>query len=792
MKEFPFKVDASDLQLDEKESLLFENKSVNDFLSSKSSSCISSAKGFGKTLLLRIKKQRIQKTKDLKNESIYCIPQGLELDTIAEISFKEKLLTILNDHHNWVLLWKLSISLAVIKLERKENKVLNEIILDSLKSNLLNVLDQKLYNTPCEILNHIISLEHKDLGKILNEVASVETAIKHINHSYAIFIDSIDEKLRICLDDGSKPSVAHGSTSVDIWYYAQYSILKVIHDFKKYRNQIKIYCGIRQEAIKDYDNHPIDLSQQLISGLVTEISYSYEELRKMFDKYIEYLDDDDLVYPDNSDKSIAFFGKSIENGYANNESEETFHYVYRHSLKRPRDIMDMCTACEEKSIRTNIKEFKQVVNNKAIEIIKSYLLEIDPFILDGFNKNLDECNEDSNIKSNIKPFIKMLNSNIFRKKELIEICSKYNKRDNDPICLRGECKQCKEAHPFCTLYNIGLLGCVKTDDVVERGKIQSFLPPGHNLYNVKLTLPKSDIYFLHPSINDWLKQMDPDINGCKSFVIGDSKLITQEQINNAIKEIEKHINTCLPAAQGNTGLIHELKFYIDQFEKDIHLKKKDFFARKKILRDAIFESQKHIKIHTFRKKIAPIIQKMEALYKKLEASIDSYYQKIQICDKVNSCELIIFEFNDFYDGILFEFEDIFCNFESINSEFKFDNTTMQIKGGLIKIITERISSLRSLIFDLSNNVNEEITEYTNLHEDKEVNTNSDRMKTLKNWDNAIRSIKDELDNLFNKHIEYIMKINEGDRLKNLNREVDCEYKKIETNLHNVKAEMRIS
>jgi hypothetical protein len=217
--------------------------------------------------------------------------------------------------------------------------------------------------------------------------------------------------------------------------------------------------------------------------------------------------------------------------------------------------MDMCIAiCEKSSIRTDINDFRHTVNDKAVDIIENYLHNIELFIVDEFNKD------------GIESFInKYININILRKKELIEICSRYNAT----TCSRNECEQCKKQHPFCMLYNVGLLGYIKNEEIIGK-KTQYFLPPGYSLPTIKATLPKSELYFLHPAINDWLKIKMNCINikDCKSFVIGDSKSITQEQIYEVIDEIKIPGKIFLSSANYyNEGFRHELCYFLKNDKK---------------------------------------------------------------------------------------------------------------------------------------------------------------------------------------------------------------------------------
>jgi hypothetical protein len=552
MRKLPFVIDASNLHINDEDLslLLFENNLVKVFLESDSNSCISSAKGFGKTFLLKVKRQKIQ-----KNTSIHCIPQSQELDTIGDISISKNLLSILSDYHKWVALWKISISLSVIKAECKENREYNTAISNTFRTldetskksseinnkSLYGILEQGFCDTPCEILSYILSFGNKGLLKMIKRVPNVMAAFNRVNHAYAIFIDSIDEKLISCLYSEEESSTKSIRARTNIWYYAQYSLLEAIHNLSKTVSHIKIHCGIRQEVIQDHSRCPTDLHQQ-ISNLVTKIDYSCKDLKEMFYKYVDCLDESYLICPEHkkNDKSMAFFGREFIENINVKENEDPFYYIYRHSLKRPRDIMDMCIAiCERSDIRKDINEFRRTVNNKAVNILEYYLHNIEPFIVDEFNKD------------SIESFInKYIDTNIFVKEGLIEICSKYN----TTACPRNKCDQCKEQHPFCTLYNIGLLGYIKSNKGINDINVmeQYFLPPGHSLYPVKATLPpESKLYFLHPAVYDWLKikKNRSDINDSQQFAIGDSKSITQEQIDDVIDKIEKTGKSIVPTKQ---------------------------------------------------------------------------------------------------------------------------------------------------------------------------------------------------------------------------------------------------
>ena len=520
-----FVIDADDLRDSSKTlDIVFKNGSVRRFLDASLSSCVSSAKGFGKTFLLKIKRLELHRRGETN-----CIPQGRMLDIVPGVRFGKSLLKILKDYNNWTELWKLSISLSVVKNECRLDSKHRDMVFTEIRDfdDVIRIINSETCNTPCEILSNILSLDNKQIGQLLAKVPNIVLLLNNVNRHYSIFIDSIDERFKECIFDDSESMVAHGSTDRKVWYYAQYSLLEVMMFMKKLIFPIDVFCSIRREVVQIADTFPMDLQGQ-IRGLVTEICYTYEDLNQMFDIYVANSDESSLVRHEqrNRDSALAFWGyKTIQNTYTNMD-EQCFHYIYRHTLQRPRDIMLICSSLiEDKTCRTDISKFKTMVNNEAKTIVKDYLKSIDPFMA-TFNHN------------EIEGFFTLLNSNILTSSDMKDICSSYNKER----CNRDNCVACDAEHPFCKLYNVGLLGHIK-EDLTNGKMVQSFLPPGHNVQSVKHAIMPSALYFLHPSTNDLICELRQLKNLpyalCKSFIIGDVRPIEEQDIADAVNEIRR-------------------------------------------------------------------------------------------------------------------------------------------------------------------------------------------------------------------------------------------------------------
>jgi len=91
-----------------------------------------------------------------------------------------------------------------------------------------------------------------------------------------------------------------------------------------------------------------------------------------------------------------------------------------------------------------------------------------------------------------------------------------------------------EPHPFCELYNIGLLGYIATDHVQNK-KIQCFRQPYEFDWRMSNILPESDYYFLHPSLNTYIERFNPRYDVNVGFILG----IGYEWSREHIKQVEK-------------------------------------------------------------------------------------------------------------------------------------------------------------------------------------------------------------------------------------------------------------
>lgn len=507
-KKFNFMIEADNLKIDSDNlNIFYKNKNVRTFLEDNDKFCILSGKGYGKTLLLKIKRKNIEK------DGMHCLPSNeVMLDVPTEIRFNKELANYMKDYNNWKVLWQVAICLSVIRYakDRFENEYKENI--DYLDDIFKELIYQNNNITPCEYFVYLLSTRRKYLNTLLTKVHEIISVYNKINFQMAIFIDSVDEALKLCIykQNGLTKS-SHGTIDADFWYFSQHGLVEAIGQLSKKSKHIKIYCSARQEAFF-YTERLTDLKQQLRSYTV-ELKYSFDDMRNMFDLYIQNIDEKYLTTPElkYENPQKAFVGFDIVKHTYTDETEILFDYIYRHSLKRPRDIMDICLAISEINENKDIDKFKVAVNTRSHRIVREYLEVADPFL-----HNLDQ--------EEIIDLFSIIYTNVLDRKSLIDLCSQFNKINR--FCSIINCVSCSEKHPFCNLYNIGLLGYIEEVHALKKHK-QSFVEPGHSEQYNNNILPKSEIYLLHPSLNDYLQQIrsrnNGDFNYAQDIIVGDNR-----------------------------------------------------------------------------------------------------------------------------------------------------------------------------------------------------------------------------------------------------------------------------
>jgi hypothetical protein len=190
-----------------------------------------------------------------------------------------------------------------------------------------------------------------------------------------------------------------------------------------------------------------------------------------------------------------FIGRSTVRNLHCRISEDSFRYVHRHTTGRPRDLVVICSEiARERS--TSETQFRNTVNRVASSVLL-------PLVFNEMNVFLD-CLHDE--EERIR-FFKLLSHNVMTRREVEAICAAFNGLDDLNYHSDDEAGV-QIGHPFCELFNCGLIGTVLEDNV-EDTVLQQFRQPFDVISQCRSCLPKGDYYLLHPALHSLITRYVP-------------------------------------------------------------------------------------------------------------------------------------------------------------------------------------------------------------------------------------------------------------------------------------------
>ncbi len=445
---------------------LYHNDLIDSFFVTDRTILIA-AKGMGKTLLLRSKKYLLENSE----EGHLTIPRNQEADypqLHGDYSAKGLVKVGL-----WRDLWIISIILSVMshRFILSGDQLQDEPLWDYIEgldasSKVKEMISSDIMgessNPPSHYVSMLLNIGLGSLQKLLKSAFQIDGINRHyIQSSVCVFIDAFDQALTACFPH-----------NLEVWKNAQIGLIHAVYRLH-HNKHLKVFISIRQEAWSAFKAD----DREAIKGQSVILTYTKNALKQMFEhairKYSKY-------------KSIeAFTGlEKIGNGWCN-EQENIFDYIYRHSSGSPRSIMSFGSDIHRLNIN-NINEhdrpneFRLVVNETgADQVYKDYLISQRRMFL---NTLFDE--------KNVKELLSLIPSNVLKGNVLATINAKYASVHNvDP----------KESHPFCELYNVGVIGIV-TENHATGKQEQVFKQPHQFDWKQCELLHDNRIYLVHPSL----------------------------------------------------------------------------------------------------------------------------------------------------------------------------------------------------------------------------------------------------------------------------------------------------
>ena len=208
--------------------------------------------------------------------------------------------------------------------------------------------------------------------------------LRALKRPVAVFIDSVDEYFNKHIHTPAWRASFSGELSPDIWFLSQMSLVEVAYQLRRITKHLKVYASVRKEAF-----NRLAASSPMVQqyrGSAIDASYSEASLKQIFANNVLRERKSNLAEPDKlgDDPIAAFLGRTSTTHTFTGIEEDSFDYIERHTLLRPRDLMTVGQklAAIEPDERANERDFKRAVNEAASEIVQEYLNEVAPHLGD--------------------------------------------------------------------------------------------------------------------------------------------------------------------------------------------------------------------------------------------------------------------------------------------------------------------------------------------------------------------------------------------------------------------------
>lgn len=363
--------------------------------------------------------------------------------------------------------WELVIELCVISYIKEEVNYAMENLPS--RCNRYKSLLEEWISRPHSIeyiFNEIITLSESTISKLIDDISNfICDCAKNINQPIVIFFDRFDNALE--------------SSHDNIWTPIKVGLLEAAWDVMRSNNHIKIYLSIRQEAFAFHTSRNLNA----IFSSVARIAYTKTELREMVNHLIKFYEGVDSIE--------AFLGfKEFPNTITFQE-EDIFDFMYRYSIGRPRDFVQFCGELSIHKDSYDDLEQKRYSLKECIRTVSSNT------IINSLYDELKMLMKCLTTLDSFKQFLLLLRHNILTYDELKMICQRFNGVNCD-----GNCHRCpSERHPFCDLFNMGLLGYVEKRTYGLDQK-QKFKTPYEKL--TRGLRGNVEFFLIHPALREYI------------------------------------------------------------------------------------------------------------------------------------------------------------------------------------------------------------------------------------------------------------------------------------------------
>lgn len=471
--------DGSDIQIESLSEILFQTSEIKKFLESEHQFFISANKGLGKTFLLRHKRAQLQAQYDQNHDdytrpAVHLVPEGSPyLDMMeSSLSVSKNHVVFLSSLRGSKRLWSFVIRLSAILHFPDISKEINMDTFDSLAGKRLDILTKSRVRPTLIFRALLSSLSVNNLNRLLDKYESnLSYLFNNVHSGIYFFIDRVE--------------MAIGHLPRSAWINTQAGLIEAAWDIMKSNNHVKVYTTIREEAFINYESD----SKANMHTSILSLRYTIDQLRGMIDRLCG-------VYEGVPDFNSFVGIEYVENTHCR-VKEDSFRYLHRHTVGRPRDLVIICNELSKQRDELTQDSFRDIVNNfSSNNIIKLLFREMAVF---------QDCLSDEKTRHK---FFSLLPHNVLTRDEVKTICCQFNfDEEYDDKIAYDDLYDTQEnlKHPFCELFNCGLIGIVPNADETDV-MFQRFKQPHDVMAACEACLPTADYYLLHPSLQTLIHQ----------------------------------------------------------------------------------------------------------------------------------------------------------------------------------------------------------------------------------------------------------------------------------------------
>ncbi|MEL7263987.1 MAG: toll/interleukin-1 receptor domain-containing protein [Planctomycetota bacterium] len=478
--------------------VIFRSQQVQDFIDSDQYFFVSANKGCGRTLLMQCKRAAMQnraRNDSSRDAGVFYVPENNPyLDTLGSDlpSLKKGTLNYLAQLRNTRRIWSFAIRGAAISYFHDELYELMgpDDFCEDFGLNLHTLIPTR--SSPTTVFKTLLTLEQKLLSRVLDQFESrLDYVFRRIHSGVVMFIDRVDQALA---DVSTERRL-----SKDVWINVQAGLIEAAWDIRA-ANNVKVIASIREEAFASYES---DSRANLLAATL-QLRYRPDELENMIDHLVNLYEARDGLQ--------AFVGlANVRNTHARTH-EQVFDYVLRHTVGRPRDLVTICKSLSRDLVPGNETQFRDTVNEvSSNEIVRLVFKEMRVFL---------DC---LRFRDDQKRLFSLLPYNILTRQEIVEIAARFN--GHDPMYAVDFAADESDSfqHPFCELYNCGLVGYVRGDDIYDEGRFR-FKKPWDVVSTGSRCLPSAKYYALHPSLQYMIQQASagPGYHSLRYMPVGDN------------------------------------------------------------------------------------------------------------------------------------------------------------------------------------------------------------------------------------------------------------------------------